>query len=228
MCGIAPVASAQLLGLKPPDGRRAQIVRSTLASLPAGRNDDDPYGYSSIPPYGRGTDTPTRYDSQSHFVSGRITGGTGAFGRKLHVRLDDAEDRTIEAPRNVLVRRNARPISVHELRRGEAVRIRVARYSPEGDLVAVRIEVYEGASRTPRAEAGRETTVQGNVSSIDSHANILRIDSGGKRIIVHTEHAVIRNAEGAIGLRDLQNTDTVMVDGRRVADEVFAQSVVVQ
>jgi hypothetical protein len=217
----------------PVDGRITMIARAPSDNVgpadgPSHKNEDDPYGYASVPTYREARDAVPHYDADTRFVSGRITGTTGAYGRQLHVRLDNGDDRTVEAPRNVVVRRNTRPLSVHELRRNEAVRIRLVTYSRTGDLVAQQIDAYEGASLSPRTEAGRQTTVHGSVSSIDSQANILRIDFGRRRLIVHTEHAAIRKAAESIGLRDLQNGDTVVVDGRRDGDEVFALSVVVQ
>lgn len=191
-------------------------------------NEDDPYGYTAVPGYRGGPDAASHYDAETRLVSGRITGTTGAFGRKLHVRLDTGEVRTVEGPRDVIVRRNSRPISIHELRRDEAVHIRLTRYLANGDLVAERIEAYDGASPLSRSEPDRPATVRGNVSSIDSALSVLRIDSGRRRIIIHTEHALVRNSEGSVGLRDLQNGDPVVVEGRRDGNDVFALTVTVQ
>lgn len=189
---------------------------------------DDPYGYTRVPAYRQREDTAPRYDRTTRLVSGRIIASTGAFGRTLKVLLDNGEERSVYAPRNVAVRRYTRPISVHELRRDESVRIRLDRYTPEGDLVGSRIDVFEGASRLDRAVAGREITIRGTVSSIDSQGNILRIDVDGRRVIVRVNRAEIRTSRGRIVLRDLQNGDSVTVEGRRDGDEVFAISVVVR
>jgi hypothetical protein len=193
--------------------------------------DDDPYGYDRTPSYRKGRSTAPRYDRRTRDVSGLVTSTTGAFGRKFGVRLDNGEERSIEARRNIAVRRYNRPISVHELRRGEEVRIRLDRYFPEGTLVALRIEAFEGASRAPRDNSdayGRETTIRGSVNSIDSRAHILRLDADRRRVIVHTDRAEIRDDRGPVSLRDLQSGDLVTVEGRRDADEVYATRVTVR
>jgi hypothetical protein len=195
-------------------------------------NEEDPYGYDHAPSYRPGRSTIPRYDRRTRDVSGRITGTTGAFGRKLRVLLDNGEERSIEALRSIAVRRYSRAISVHELRRGEEVRIRLDRYLPEGTLVAVRIEAFEGASRVPRDTTtnayGRETTIRGSVKTIDSRGHILRLDVDYKRVIVHTDRADIRDERGSMTLRDLQSGDLVTVEGRRDGDDVYAVRVSVR
>ena len=221
--GTAGVAMAILIGLVASGGAIAQDYRTPPSSY-----QDDPYGYTRVPTYRPREDNLPRYDRGTRLVSGLITGSTGAFGRTLKVRLDNGEERTIYAPRNVAVRRYARPVSVHELRRGEPVRIRIERYTTEGDLVGLRIDAFEVARRLDRPAAAREATIRGTVSSIDSQGNVLRIDVDGRRVIVRVNRAEIRASRGRIALRDLENGDFVIVEGRRDGDEVFAISVTVR
>jgi hypothetical protein len=214
-------------------GVTAQDDRAETGRTPAYRPttpsyDDDPYGYTRVPTYRQREETLPRYDRSTRLVAGRITGSTGAFGRTLRVRLDNGEERSIYAPRNVVARRYARPVSIHELRTGESVRIRIDRYSPEGDLLGLRIDAFEGASRLDRTTSVRTVTVRGTVSSIDSRGNILRIDVDGHRVIVRVNQAQIRASRGVIVLRDLENGDFVTVEGSRDGDEVIAVSVTVR
>ncbi|HEY3412307.1 MAG TPA: hypothetical protein VGM51_04510 [Armatimonadota bacterium] len=236
--GPLRVAIAALVGLVSAGGAIAQDYRSETDGArpprePAYRSpsrsyDDDPYGYTRVPTYRQGDDNAPLYDRGTRLVSGRITESTGAFGRTLKVLLDNGEERSVYAPRNVAVRRYGRPISVHELRRDELVRIRLERYSIEGDLTGLRIDVLEGAGRLDRAPAGRQVTVRGRVNSIDSRGSILRIDVDGRRVIVRVNRAEIRTSRGLIVLRDLENGDYVIVEGRRDGDDIFAASVTVR
>jgi len=211
------------------------------SSRPGSRNDDNWY---------RRTDA--RYNRNTREVTGVVTSTTNAFSRELKVRLDNGQNRTIDVPRDARVRRLGDDVSVHEVRKDDVVRVQIERYESSGDLRARRVEVISSYSDDRRWDDrwddqwdnrrddrrddrydrdpyyGDTTRVSGRVSSIDSRENILRVDVNGRRAIVYTDRADLRDRDGGIRLRDLQTGDRVTIEGRRDGDRIYATRVTLQ
>ncbi|HEY3267223.1 MAG TPA: DUF5666 domain-containing protein [Armatimonadota bacterium] len=192
-------------------------------------NDRDPYGYDNGPSWRSGDygDYGVRYTSRTREVSGRLVNGSGAFDRDIRVHLENDETRTIDVPRGIPIRRDRDSISVHELKSGETLRVSIERYREDGSLRARRIDVIYTDSRDGRYDDRDVVTerVTGRVSSIDSRAEILRIDVDGRILTVYTDSADLRDGDGVIRLRDLQRGDRVTVEGRRTGDRIRAARV---
>jgi hypothetical protein len=210
------------------------------------RNDsryDDPYGYTRGPGWRPGSTGSVRYGNSSRNVAGVVTRDTGVFDRDIRVRLDNGEERTIDVPKDIRVLRSGRTISVHDIQKGDYVRVQLERYRPDGDLDARRVEVIGQAyddyydrrddnRRNDRRDDNWDNAydrdeTHGTVSSIDSRNGILRIRVNGRTVDVDVRRSDIRDSRGAMSLRDLQYGDRVTVYGRRNGDDIRATRVTV-
>lgn len=203
------------------------------------RYEDDPYGYTRGPAWRPGQDN-ARYGSRTREVSGVVTRDTGVFDRKIRVRLDDGRERTIDVPKDVRVVRDGRSISVHDVKRGDYVRVKLRRYRSDGDLEPSRVDVlghysdrrnrddrYDDRWEDGRPGNSYRDETRGSVDSIDSRAGILRIRVDRRTLKVDVRDADIGDSRGSMPLRDLQYGDFVTVYGRRDGDTIRATRVIV-
>jgi hypothetical protein len=226
------------------DGRYSDDYRGAGDS----RYDSDPYGYSRAPGYTTGR-ADANYNSRTKEVTGEVTSDTGAFDRSIKVRLDDGRQRTIDVPKKVTIRRDSRNVSVHDLKKGDVVRVKIDRFRTDGSLEARRVDVlqraddrYDNDSRNNddyynrSRDNGRNDSwnnsydrnvTEGTVSSIDSRNGILRIRVNGRTLDVDVRNSDIRDDRGSMSLRDLQNGDRVTVTGPRNGDTIRASRVTV-
>jgi hypothetical protein len=215
------------------DGRYSDNYRGAGDS----RYDDDPYGYSRAPGYRTGR-ADANYNSRTKEVTGVVTSDTGPFDRSIKVRLDDGRQRTIDVPKKVTIRRDSRNVSVHDLKEGDVVRVKIDRFRNDGSLEARRVDVLQRAddryyddSRGGRGDAWNNSydhnVTEGTVSSIDSRNGILRIRFNGRIMDVDVRNSDIRDDRGSMSLRDLQNGDRVTVTGTRNGDTIRASRVTV-
>jgi hypothetical protein len=194
-------------------------------------DENDPYGYGSASGRRPVPGDSTRYNNRTRDVSGIVTKDTGAFDRRIRVRLDNGRERTVDVPKDVAIRRDGRTISVHDIKKDDQVRIRLDRFSDDGNLEARRLDVVGRVQdrwnddRDGGRDAYRET--RGTVSSIDSRNGILRIRVDGRTVNVDVRRADIRDNRGALPLRDLQYGDRVTVYGTRDRDDIQATRVTV-
>lgn len=211
-----------------------------FAPYPVAYRDQDPYGYDRGEPIARPGSRENdflfrrdgaRYTSSTREVTGVVTATAGVFSRELRVRLDNGETRAIEVPRDARVRRWGDPVSVHEIRRDDVVRVAIDRYTTRGTLRARRVDVLQGFDSPGRwgnrSDPDRRgvSFFTGRVLSIDSREGILRVDADGRRYTVATDRAILRDRRGAITLRDLQKGNRVIIEGRLNGSRIEATRV---
>ncbi len=87
---------------------------------------------------------PRSQTSQSQILVGRVSSTSDRYSsRDIKIRLEDDQEVKVKVPRGVAIRRDGQPLSVHDLRGGDLLRVS-GKYEGE-DFRAMRVEVVPDA-----------------------------------------------------------------------------------
>lgn len=191
---------------------------------------------------------PLYADRREDVVEGEIVVPTSSFDRTLLLATEFGE-RKVDVRRGAQVTRDGQSISVHDLRRGE--RVRVCGVWNGDSLSAVSIEVIDDTSAGPVKEpetqesptdiSGPGETIPsetpgptdspepaertGRIVSIDPENRRLTVDTGLADVPVDAAHAEISREGTPVAFADLKKGDRVTVVGELREGVLHARSV---
>jgi hypothetical protein len=187
---------------------------------------------TSASPSEAGSERPTAAAPAS-VIEGTVRRPTRRITRKLGIHTAQ-ENLDVDVPKDAVIIKEYKRISVHELASGDRVRLQ-GRWDDKKRFRAERIYVagkedgrYTEEALEDRHPGVRSMRIEGAVLSHDAARTRLRISSGRREYIIHTEAARVTLGTRVVGRSELRQGDRVAATGRLRGSELFAERIEIQ
>lgn len=163
-------------------------------------------------------------------IEGTVRKPTRTITRKLGIRTE-RENLSVEVPKDAVILKDDKRISVHELASGDRVRLQ-GRWDDQQRFRVERIAVaskedgsFPEAAVEDRRPGVPGTRIEGTVLSHDAARTRLRIGSGRREYVVQTGAARIVLGTRVVGRSQIRQGDRVVATGRLRGTELVAERI---
>lgn len=151
---------------------------------------------------------------RSSILIGEVTRNTTLWDRNIKVKSPLGE-RTVKVPQNVDITRDGRGVSIHDINKGEIVRV-LGRWS--GDtMIANQVDVI--------GDRDYQDDYFGKIEKIDYNDREFRIKVRDRNYYIIARDADIFDNDRRISFRDLKNGQSVWITGDLRGDTIYADRI---